>query len=127
MTQSEDRIELRGLRIAAICGLLPEERERAQPLEIDLDVYCNLSEAGSSDSLDDTIDYGSLCADVEQVVLREQPQLLEHLANRIAEAVMEDVRISMVSVGVRKLRPPVAQLLATAGVRIHRIRHFPQT
>ena len=42
-----DRIELRGLRLIGICGALPEERDRAQPLEIDLDVYAPFAAAES--------------------------------------------------------------------------------
>ena len=46
-----DRIELRGLRASGICGALPEEQERAQPLELDLDVIADLAPAGQSDTL----------------------------------------------------------------------------
>ena len=49
--------------------------------------------------------------------------LLERLAARIAEVVLAfDDRIAAVDVAVRKLRPPVAQHLATSGVRLHRER-----
>ena len=115
-----DRIELRGLRVAGICGALPEEQSRPQPLEVDLDVVADLSAAGRSDQLDDTVDYGALCDVVERMVTTEGCQLLEHLAERIAEVVLTDGRIEEVTVAVRKLRPPVPQLLDTSGVRITR-------
>ena len=118
-----DRIELRGLRVVGICGALPEERDRPQPLEIDLDVVADLSVAGSSDALDDTVDYGALCDRVVEVVAGGKPQLLEHLASVLAEAVLDlDARISGVDVSVRKLRPPVPHELATSGVRLERRR-----
>jgi dihydroneopterin aldolase len=118
-----DRIELRGLRAAGICGVLPEERERPQPLEVDLDVVADLAEAGRTDDLAATVDYGRLCADVERVVTTETFQLLERLAARIAEVVLAaDERVLEVTVAVRKLRPPVPQQLATSGVRIVRAR-----
>jgi 7,8-dihydroneopterin aldolase/epimerase/oxygenase len=115
-----DRIELRGLRLLGICGVLPEERERAQPLEIDLDVEADLAPAGASDALADTLDYGALVTAVEAVVQESQPQLLEALAERIAAAVTADARVVSATVAVRKLRPPVPQDLATSGVRITR-------
>lgn len=116
-----DQIELRGLHLVGICGALPEERVRAQPLEVDLDVEADLSRAGSSDALVDTVDYGALCDAVGRVVAEGAPQLLEHLAATVAAAVLDlDDRISAVTVSVRKLRPPVAHALATAGVRIRR-------
>lgn len=118
-----DRIELRGLRLIGICGALPEERERAQPLEVDLDVYAPFAAACISDDLADTVDYGALCELVERVVANGRPQLLEYLAEQLAGAVLDlDPRIEEVTIAVRKLRPPVPQPLATSGVRIHRRR-----
>lgn len=118
-----DRIELRGHRVVGICGALPEERERAQPLEVDLDVEADLSAAGLSDVLADTIDYGALCIAVDATVAGGTPQLLEHLAQQLADAVLAvDGRIAAVTVAVRKLRPPVPHALDTSGVRIRRTR-----
>lgn len=120
---SADVIELRGLQVVAICGALPEERERAQPLEIDLDVEADLAPSGITDALADTIDYGALCDEVARVVTGGTPRLLEHLAARIADGVLGvDQRITAVMVSVRKLRPPVPHHLATSGVRIRRTR-----
>jgi dihydroneopterin aldolase len=119
-----DRIELRGLRLVTLVGALPEEHERAQPLELDLDVDADLSVAGASDRLGDTIDYGALCDVVERTVVGGgHVALLEALGHRVAAAVLDaDVRITGVAVTVRKLRPPVPQDLATSGVRVTRSR-----
>jgi FolB domain-containing protein len=117
-----DRIELRGLRVMGICGVLPHEQEQVQPLELDIDVIADLAAAGASDDLTDTIDYGAVCAQVEAVVAGERFALLERLAARVAEVVLADGRVRSVTVAARKLRPPVAQQLATSGVRITRSR-----
>ena len=119
-----DRIELRGLRALGTHGALPEERVRAQPFEVDLDVDADLRAAGRSDDLSDTIDYGALTETVVAVVAGPHAELLEHLAERIAAAVLEVVgstgpRVT-VTVTVRKLRPPVPADLASAAVRITR-------
>jgi dihydroneopterin aldolase len=117
-----DQIELRGLVASGYCGVLPEEQSRAQPLEVDLDVVLALATAGASDALDETIDYGVLCAMVERIITTERFALLERLAERIAEVSLADERVDEVTVSVRKLRPPVPQQLATSGVRITRRR-----
>lgn len=118
-----DRIELRGLELLGICGALPEERDRAQPLALDLDVELDLSVAGASDALVDTVDYGALCDAVATVVTKGAPQLLERLAEQVADVVLGlDQRVEAVTVSVRKLRPPVPHPLATSGVRIRRTR-----
>lgn len=118
-----DLIELRGLRLVGICGALPEERERAQPLEFDIDVEADLSVAGSSDALGDTVDYGALCACVAAVVADGAPELLEHLAAQVATAILGiDPRITATTIAVRKLRPPVPHALDSSGVRVRRSR-----
>lgn len=118
-----DTIELRGLRLLARIGVLPEETERDQPIEVDLDVAADLSPAGRSDALADTIDYGALCDVVASTAATRPVQLLEHLAERLAQAVLAaDDRIEAVTVVLRKLRPPVPHDLGTSGVRVTRAR-----
>jgi 7,8-dihydroneopterin aldolase/epimerase/oxygenase len=119
-----DRIELRGLRVLARVGVLPFEQSQDQPVEIDVDLVADLRAAGASDDLADTIDYGAVCAAIEEDAVRAAPvALLERLAARVAEVALGlDDRITAVDVVVRKLRPPVAQHLATSGVRLHRER-----
>jgi dihydroneopterin aldolase len=115
-----DRIELRGLRAVGTHGALPEEQFRAQPFEVDLDLQVNLRSAGQSDDLADTVDYGALAESVERVITKERFQLLERLAERIADEVRRDERVEEATVTVRKLRPPVAVDLASAAVTITR-------
>lgn len=120
---SADVIELRGLRVVSYCGALPEEQVRAQPFEFDVDVWTDLARAGGSDRLDDTVDYGALCDTIAATALGARVALMEHLAQLVADAVLATEAVDAVAVTVRKLRPPVPQDLATAGVRIHRANH----
>ncbi|MDQ1374460.1 MAG: 7,8-dihydroneopterin aldolase/epimerase/oxygenase [Actinomycetota bacterium] len=115
-----DVIELRGLWVMGVHGVLPEEQTRPQPFEVDLDVEADLAVACRSDRVEDTLDYGALAERATAVVSSQHFQLLERLAERIAEVVLEDPRATSVTVAVRKLRPPVPVDLATAGVRITR-------
>jgi dihydroneopterin aldolase len=118
-----DHIELRGLRLVGVVGVLPEERTRAQPLELDVDLAVDISSAGASDALDDTVDYGAVCDTLSEVVAGLRPELLERLAVVAAEAVLAlDPRIESVELAVRKLRPPVPHALASSGVRVIRSR-----
>lgn len=120
---SGDVIELRGLRVAGVVGVLPHEQAQPQPLELDLDVHLDLAVAGQSDDLGDTVDYGALCDVAERIVEGTSYALLEALAEHLArELLAADPRIDHLSVSVRKLRPPVAQQLSTSGVRITRSR-----
>lgn len=117
-----DLIELRGLLLQGFCGVLPEEQDAPQPIEIDMDVEIDLEAPAASDRLEDTVDYAELVAVAERVVREGRFALLERLAARIADSVMEEPRIDAVTVAVRKLDPPVPQDLRTSGVRMRRSR-----
>jgi dihydroneopterin aldolase len=117
-----DRIEVRGLRVVGTHGLLPEEQSRAQPFEIDLDVDADLSVAGRTDAIEETVDYGEVVLRASAVVTGHSYRLLEALAEGIAEAVLADGRVTSVGVAVRKLQPPVAADVGSVGVRITRSR-----
>ena len=106
----------------AFCGILPEEVERRQPFEIDLDVECDLRAAGDSDDLDNTIDYGGLVAAVEALAIDNRYGLLERFASDIAKVALAYERAEATRVTVRKLRPPVPQDLASSGVTIRRAK-----
>ena len=117
-----DVIEIRGLRVLGIIGVNPEERNRPQPFEIDLDLEADLSLAGASDDLTQTVDYGGAVAVAEKVVRTESHLLLERVAQRIAEDLLALDRVDGVRVTIRKVRPPLPQDVATAAVTITRRR-----
>jgi 7,8-dihydroneopterin aldolase/epimerase/oxygenase len=115
-----DRVLVSGLRVLGVHGVLPEERTTAQPFGIDLELGVDVSTAGASDALDDTVDYATVIDAVVAVVHDESYQLLERLATRIAEVCRADDRVQSVLVTVRKLEPPVPHDLDHVGVRILR-------
>jgi dihydroneopterin aldolase len=101
-----DRIEINGLRVMALVGVLPHEREAAQPLQIDLCLGVDLHDAGLTDDLGDTANYGAVSEAVAAVVRDSKDLLLERLAARIAEVALGFDRVGQVSVTITKLRPP---------------------
>lgn len=116
-----DRIELRGLQVTGTHGVLPEERRRAQPFEIDIDIEMDLTAAAQTDELDRTADYGAVIDAVATVVQGPHSDLMEHLAGRLVQSIREQApTASAVTVSVRKLRPPVPFHLSSAGVTIRR-------
>jgi FolB domain-containing protein len=117
-----DSIELRGLRVMAYCGILPEEVARRQPFEIDVDIECDLRAAGVSDDLDNTIDYGAVVGDISKLANEGRYGLLERFASEVADLVLGYDKALASRVSVRKLRPPVPQDLESSGVTVRRNR-----
>ena len=83
-----DRIELNKIQALGRIGVLPEEKSRAQPFEVDLAIETDLSVAGASDDLNDTINYGEVTELVAGIIRNESHQLLEKVATRIASEVL---------------------------------------
>jgi dihydroneopterin aldolase len=102
------------------CGVLDQEIDQPQPVEIDLNVGADLSEAGRTDDLATTLDYGDLTDRIVRRATAQQFGLLERLAQVLCDEVLVDPRVQSVTVAVRKLRPPVPHDLATSGVRLTR-------
>jgi dihydroneopterin aldolase / 2-amino-4-hydroxy-6-hydroxymethyldihydropteridine diphosphokinase len=120
-----DRIEIRGLRVVGIVGALSEERVRAQPFEVDVDILTDISRAGETDALADTLNYANPVELIEHIIRTEKHILLERVATRIAEEILDDPLVAGVEVVVRKLHPPLPSDMASTAVRITRNRaHF---
>ncbi|MFZ2059176.1 MAG: dihydroneopterin aldolase [Acidimicrobiales bacterium] len=117
-----DRIELRGLRVLGRHGAREGEQDAAQPFEVDLEVEAELGEAAHDDDLTKTVDYSLVVETAVAIVGERQYRLLEALAGAIATGVLEIPGVQAVTVTVRKLRPPVAADMASAGVRLRRER-----
>jgi dihydroneopterin aldolase len=122
MGTAGDRIVLRSIRALGCHGVLSEERDRAQPFEVDLEIAAPLEQAAQSDLLDATIDYGEVIAGVVRLVETSSFQLLEALAGAIADEVLRNPLAAAVTVEVRKVRPPVAFEVGAVGVRLTRDR-----
>jgi 7,8-dihydroneopterin aldolase/epimerase/oxygenase len=113
-----DWIELHGLRVVAVCGVLDDERARAQPLQLDLDVELAATNAAVSDDVADTADYAALCDAAVAALEHAQPRLLEAACEVVGRAVLgADPKVLSVTVAVAKLHPPIPHDLATVAVR----------
>ncbi len=105
---AEDSISLVGLRIPAYHGVLEEEQAKGQTFLVDVKVWMDLSEAGTSDDLSATLDYGVLAEAIHRRVSGERWNLIERVADRVSGLVLEDHRVSRVEVTVHKPEAPIS-------------------
>ncbi len=75
-----DRVLIRNLTVDSLIGVYPEERIDPQRLILDVDMTYDLSAAGLSDNVADTIDYGKVSEELTHIANTTQYQLLEALA-----------------------------------------------
>ncbi|QOD44490.1 2-amino-4-hydroxy-6-hydroxymethyldihydropteridine diphosphokinase [Clavibacter zhangzhiyongii] len=120
-----DRILLTGLRVQAHHGVLAQERRDGQPFVIDLEVALDLAPAGGSDELGRTLHYGELAEEVAAAAERDPVDLIETLAERIADVVLAHPVARSVRVTVHKPDAPIAVPFDDVAVVIERRSTLP--
>ena len=117
-----DRIFLEGMVFFGYHGSRPEERTLGQRFVVDLEVGVDLAEAGRTDDLSRTVDYGELYRETRGVLEGEPLNLIEAVAERVAEKALAHERIRWARVRVRKPGVAIAgSILAASAVEIVRV------
>lgn len=115
------RIFVRGLQIQASIGVHPHEYESTQPIIVDVELDMSGMDAPKDDRLHETLDYGVVAEKAEEIALEAHVQLVETLAERIADwALSYDTRVQ--SCAVRISKPQALLKAEAAGVEILRRR-----
>lgn len=117
-----DIIRLEGLKVFAHHGVLEHEKTDGQVFFIDVTLHADLRSAGETDDLEATIDYGALALRVNEVVAGERWDLIERVAERVAEVALEHVRCQSVDVTVHKPHAPIPLPFRDVSVTISRAR-----
>ena len=114
------RVFIRDLEIVASVGVFEIERRYQQRIivSVSLDVIDDYD--GTSDRLDDVLDYGDIVRLITRIAEAEHTNLIETLAERIAAACLEDRRVRSIEVRVEK--PDIMPSCKSVGVEIHRSR-----
>lgn len=115
-----DRIHIRRMRLRCVIGDYPEERADKQEVVVDLTLHADLRTAGASDRLEDTVDYAAVEAEVAEMVQASDFNLMEALAERIAEICLSRPGVEAVTVRVDK--PGALRFAGSVGVEIFRPR-----
>ena len=102
-----DQIHLTGIRCYGYVGAFPEEQVLGQWFEVDLTLGLDLSIAGQTDRLEDTLNYGAVVMQVQQLVKTSRVALLERLATTIADAILQSSSVRQVQVRLSKLAAPI--------------------
>ncbi len=111
------------MRFAARHGVLPEEHDHPQPFEVDVVLELDLVEAGRTDDLSATVDYGAVFEAARSIVEGPHVDLIETLAERIAASVLADHgTVDAVTVRVRKPHAPLPGRFEWAAAEIRRTR-----
>ena len=120
-----DQIELRGLRVHGRHGVLPFERRDGQDFLIDAVLSVDTRPAAATDDLALTADYGALSERLAHIVAGEPVQLIETLAERLAEACLAESVVRRARISVHKPDAPISRPFSDVAVTITRDRPVP--
>lgn len=115
-----DKIYIEGMEFYAYHGVLEEEKKLGQRFIVDVEISCMFGKACESDIIDDTMSYAEIYDKIKAVVENNKFNLLERLAQAIADRVKEDKRCIKIRVKINKPSAPVNGIFKRVGVEIER-------
>ena len=97
-----DKIFLHELKVETIIGIWEWERKIRQMVVIDLEMSADIAKAAATDDVADTLNYKSVAKRIQSFVADSSFQLVETLAEKIAEIIREEFDVAWVRVKVHK-------------------------
>jgi dihydroneopterin aldolase len=120
-----DELSVTGVECFGHHGVFEHERREGQRFVVDLTLGLDTGGAARSDDLRDTVDYGSLVTAVKAAVESSPVDLIETLAQRVADVCCSDPRVDWARVTVHKPDAPIEATFADVALTITR-RRGPQ-
>lgn len=102
-----DSIQVTGIRCYGYVGYLPEERVLGQWFEVDLTLWIDLTTAGNSDNIEDTLDYRQAIFVVKEQIKNSKFALIEKLIAAIADELLNLEKVDRVRVKLSKPAAPI--------------------
>jgi len=97
-----DTIRIRGLKVETIVGVHDWERKLSRPVVIDLELATDAARAAKADRLQDALDYDAVAQEVSAFVATSNFQLIETLAQRLAEKLQKDFALAWLKLELHK-------------------------
>jgi dihydroneopterin aldolase len=119
-TLAADRLAVRGIAVRGHHGVFDFERREGQEFVIDVVLGVDTRNAARSDDLQDTVDYGTLVDQVRSAVATDPVDLIETLAERIAEVCLSNEQVADVEVTVHKPHAPIQATFDDVALTIRR-------
>jgi dihydroneopterin aldolase len=120
--RTPDRIAVRGVTAHANHGVYDWERERGQTFRVDAVLELDTAPAAAGDDLDRTVNYAALAQQLHAVLAGEPVDLLETLAQRLADTCLADPLVDAVEITVHKPEADLGVPFDDVAVTIRRSR-----
>lgn len=119
-----DSIIIEDLKVYAHHGVFDFEKQEGQYFYISAVLYTDFSVAGILDDLGETTDYGEVCRFIDRFVRDNNYNLIETLAEQLAQAVLKEfTAVSEIDLEIKKPNAPVELPFENISVRVNRKWH----
>jgi dihydroneopterin aldolase len=115
-----DKLIITDLQFHGHCGITAAEQEIGQRLSLDLELYCDLQKVAASNNLLGHSDYSQVVSVLLEIGRKERFNLLESLAETLAQVLIKQFPVEEVKLRIKKLHPPVEAIQGYFGVEIKR-------
>ncbi|WP_017754944.1 dihydroneopterin aldolase [Calidifontibacillus oryziterrae] len=118
-----DKIYLNGMEFYGYHGVLPEETTLGQRFLVNVILELDLSQAGNTDNLEQTVNYALVYELIKGVLEGEPHKLIERVAEQVAKAILSSfARVDYCTVNIIKPNPPIRGHYKSVAVEIRRGR-----
>ena len=122
--QAKDEIRIEGLEVYAHHGVYPEETKNGQYFYVNAILYTNVRQAGGEDSLERTINYGTVCRFITDWMQENTCLLLEAVAERLSQALLlEYGPLAALELEIQKPHAPIRLPFGNVSVKVRRGWH----
>ena len=118
-----DKIIVKDLKLFCYHGVNPEEKIDGQNFVFDIEAFLELNLPCKTDNVDDTVSYAKIIKTVRRVAQSEKNDLLEHVSQRVVDALFEEFpMIEKIILTLKKPEAPIKADFAYVAVQIERVR-----
>jgi dihydroneopterin aldolase len=114
-----DKVYINGLQLYTLIGVYDFERHAKQRVIVDIELHTNLQQAGRSDNVADTLDYGKIAQRLADIADNASYQLLEALGH-MAKVLLDEFAAESVNLTINK--PDILDNVTAVGIKIVRSR-----
>ncbi|SIK26308.1 dihydroneopterin aldolase FolB [Mycobacteroides abscessus subsp. abscessus] len=117
-----DRITLTGVRVVGYHGVLDSEKQSGQPFFVDITMFTDFQRASESDDVENTVNYAEVAELIRDVITGDSLDLIETLAENIAQAVLARFPLEALELTVHKPKAPIEVTFSDVSVTVFRER-----
>ncbi|HEV2212597.1 MAG TPA: dihydroneopterin aldolase [Gammaproteobacteria bacterium] len=113
-----DIVFIRELKVDTVVGIYDWERRIRQSVVLDIEMGSEIARAAKTDHIEDALDYKAVAKRVAGYVRESEFQLVETMAEKVAELVMQEFKVPWIKITLNK--PGAVSGSRSVGVTIER-------